>query len=141
ISNPKPQSRFGIWDLRFGSSRGARSTLRFRLAFWNTVGLLLLGAATLLGLRQGLHVTLSRELTRLTAEEADDVALEVERDGPGAATVAATLDRKARSFIDREWFGQVLGPDGGVRAQSPTVPALGWPGDPPATPFDLGGFR
>jgi signal transduction histidine kinase len=124
-----------------GRSDRLFATLRFRLTFWNTVGLLLFGAATLVGLRQGLHVTLSRELTRLTAEEAADVALEVERDGPDAAAVAATLDRKARSFIDREWFGQVLASDGRILAESSTVPALDWPNGADVVPFDLGGFR
>src|SRR3954453_23839601 len=93
------------------------STLRFRLTFWNTVGLLLLGAATLVGLRQGLHVTLSRELNRLTVEDAAEVALEVGRARPDLSAVAAALDRKARSHADRDWFGQVVGADGQVLAQ------------------------
>lgn len=124
-----------------GRSERPFATLRFRLTFWNTVGLLLLGAATLVGLRQGLHVTLSRELSRLTVEEADELALEVGRSGPTAAAVADVLDRKARTAADRAWFGQVVGPGGEVLATSPAVPDLPWPAEPPAQPFDLGGFR
>src|SRR3954471_10633481 len=100
------------------------STLRFRLTFWNTVGLLLLGAATLVGLRQGLHVTLSRELDRLTVEDTAEIALEVERAGSGLTDVTAALDRKARSNADRAWFGQVVGPEGQVLAQAGRVPNL-----------------
>src|SRR4051794_39143069 len=124
-----------------GHSDRPFATLRFRLAFWNTVGLLLLGAATLVGLRQGLHVTLSRELSRLTAEEAADLALEVQRAGPAAASVAELIDRKARTAVDRDWFGQVVGPAGRPRAASPSVPDLPWPAEPPEGPFDLDGFR
>jgi heavy metal sensor kinase len=123
------------------------STLRFRLTFWNTVGLLLLGAGTLVGLRQGLHVTLSRDLSRLTVEDAAEVALVVDRYYPDVAAVSGALDRKARSHTDRGWFGQVLDGGGGVVAESDAAPALAWPaGDPlrgyPADgPFDLGKYR
>jgi heavy metal sensor kinase len=116
-------------------------SLRFRLTFWNTVGLLLLAAAILIGLREGLRVHLSAELSRLTVEEATEVAHAVERDGPASAAVAQGLDTKAASHIDRGWFGQVLGPDGRVLAQSPGAPALNWPEGPTDGPIDLGGFR
>src|SRR5437764_15301677 len=91
----------GRFDRFFGS-------LRFRLTFWNTVGLVLLGAGTLIGLRQGLAVTLSRELNRLTADDAAEVELIIERYYPDVTAVAGQLDRKARSHADRGWFGQVL---------------------------------
>jgi two-component system, OmpR family, heavy metal sensor histidine kinase CusS len=116
-------------------------TLRFRLTFWNTVGLLLFGAATLVGLRAGLGLTLSRELARLTAEDAAEVILAVDRATPTQPALAGFLDRKAQSHSDRDWFGQVLGPDGAVIAASESAPALPWPADPPPGPFDLGGYR
>src|SRR5581483_11330975 len=106
-------------------------TLRFRLTFWNTVGLLLLGAATLVGLRAGLGLTLSRELNRLTVEHA----------APTPAALAEFLDRKAQSHSDRDWFGAVLGPGGAVIAASDSTPNLPWPAAPPAGPFDLAGYR
>ena len=53
-----------------------------------------------------------------------------------------TLDRKARSYIDRDWFGQVLGPTATYWPQAPRAPTLDWPPDPPhGEPFDLGGYR
>src|SRR5437660_4459229 len=116
-------------------------TLRFRLTFWNTVGLVLLGAATLVGLREGLRLTLSHELDRLLAEDALEVALAVERSAANPAAVAETLQRKAQSHADRDWFGLVLGPDGAVALHSPGAPDLAWPVVPGPEPFDLGAYR
>jgi signal transduction histidine kinase len=117
-------------------------SLRFRLTFWNTIGLLLLGAGTLVGLRQGLHLTLSRELNRLTLEDSTGLAARLaERPIEDSATLAAGLNRKARSCADRDWFGQVLGSDGHVLAESTGAPALDWPDAPTGVPFDLGGYR
>jgi two-component system heavy metal sensor histidine kinase CusS len=125
----------GRFDRFFGS-------LRFRLTFWNTVGLLLLGAGTLVGLRQGLHLTLSRELNRLTVEDSTGLAARLaERPIEAPATLTAGLNRKARSCADRDWFGQVLGSDGRVLAESTGAPDLDWPDAPTGVPFDLGGYR
>jgi signal transduction histidine kinase len=125
----------GRFDRFFGS-------LRFRLTFWNTVGLLLLGAGTLVGLRQGLHLTLSRELNRLTVEDSTGLAARLaERPIEAPATLTAGLNRKARSCADRDWFGQVLGSDGHVLAESTGAPDLDWPDAPTGVPFDLGEYR
>jgi heavy metal sensor kinase len=125
-----------------GRSERLFGSLRFRLTFWNTVGLLLLGAGTLVGLRQGLHLTLSRELSRLTVEDATGLASRLaERPIDDSATLAAGLNRKARSCADRDWFGQVLGADGTIIAESTGAPALDWPAEPTGAPFDLGGYR
>jgi heavy metal sensor kinase len=127
-----PSGRFNRF---FGS-------LRFRLTFWNTVGLLLLGAGTLVGLRQGLHLTLSRELNRLTVEDSTALAARLtERPIENPATLTAGLNRKARSCADRDWFGQVLAPDGHILAESTGAPTLDWPDAPTSVPFDLGGYR
>ncbi len=116
-------------------------TLRFRLAFWNTVGLLLLGVGTLVGLREGLRYTLSGELDRLLNEDAQEVALDVERFHPDAAAVTGALERKARSHADRDWFGQVLDGQGRILSQSSSAPDLPWPPAPGAAALDLGGYR
>src|SRR5262249_32178991 len=92
-------------------------TLRYRLTYWNTVGLLLLGAGTLVGLREGLRYTLSGELNRLLTEDALEVALVVERFHPDAAAITGALERKARSHADRDWFAQVLDAEGSVLYQ------------------------
>jgi signal transduction histidine kinase len=105
---------------------------------------LLLGAGTLVGLRQGLHLTLSRELNRLTVEDATGLASRLaERPIEDPATLAAGLNRKARSCADRGYFAQVLGPDGQVLAESESNPAssLVWPDESTGIPFDLGEYR
>lgn len=119
----------------------ALGTLRFRLTFWNTIGLLVLSTLTLVGLRQGLYFTLSRELNRLTIDDGADVALVVERLWPDQTAIFQALERKAQNHSDRDWFGQVLNADGRILAQSPSSPLLGWPGNENGTPQDLDGFR
>src|SRR5580704_15671144 len=129
--------------------RSARSdrlfgSLRFRLTFWNTVGLLLLGAGTLVGLRHGLYLTLSRELNRLTVEDANGLSSRLaERPIDDHDAMVAGLNRKARSCADRGYFAQVLGPDGLVLAESESTPAtsLVWPVEATSNPFDLGEYR
>jgi heavy metal sensor kinase len=116
-------------------------SLRYRLALWNTVGLLLLGAATLVGLRQGLYVTLSRDLNRVTGEDATLLAGRLTARPPlDGATLSEGLNRKAASCADRGWFGQVITSDG-VFAESQSAPVLDWPSGPMAVPFDLGEYR
>src|SRR5690242_14335312 len=117
------------------------ATLRFRLTFWNTLVLWLLGAATLVGLREGLYYTLSNELNRLLGEDAREVGLVLEQFHPDAAAVDGALERKARGHADRDWFAQVLTPDGRLLYESPGVPALGWPASPEPRPFDRGDYR
>jgi two-component system heavy metal sensor histidine kinase CusS len=128
--------------MRSGRSDRLFRSLRFRLTFWNTVGLLLLGAGTLVGLRQGLHLTLSRELNRLTVEDATGLASRLaERPIDDQATMTAGLNRKARSCADRGYFSQVIGSDGLVMAESANAPPLDWPAEPAGAPFDLGEYR
>jgi heavy metal sensor kinase len=104
------------------------------------VGLLLLGAGTMVGLREGLRVTLSRELNRFTFEDVDAVTLGVKR-YPDPTALAEMLNRKARIDADRDWFGQVLGPDGRVIAESADAPKLDWPAVAAKEPFDLSDYR
>jgi heavy metal sensor kinase len=117
------------------------ATLRFRLTFWNTLVLWLLGAATLIGLREGLRYTLSNELNRLLDEDAREVGLVLEQFHPDAAAVDGALERKARGHADRDWFAQVLTPSGRLLYESPGVPALDWPASPEPRPFNRGDYR
>lgn len=116
-------------------------TLRFRLTFWNTIGLLVLSTLTLVGLRQGLYFTLSRELNRLTIDDGADVVLVVERLWPDRTAILEALERKAQNHADREWFGQVLNADGRILAESRDSPLLRWSDIENGTPRDLDGFR
>ena len=86
--------------------RSARSdrlfgSLRFRLTFWNTVGLLLLGAGTLVGLRQGLYLTLSRELNRLTVGGFFEIALVTSCALPTVLGSYAFFAGRARKHLSR----------------------------------------
>jgi heavy metal sensor kinase len=113
--------------MRSGRRDGLFGTLRFRLTFWNSVVIVLLFGLASLGVRQGLSFTLMRELDRLLDEDALEVSLAVQKFAPDWETVGGMLDRRTQSHQDRGWFGQVLGPDGAVRAASPSVPADGLP--------------
>ncbi len=134
--------------MHFGRADGVSGTLRFRLAFWNTAVLLLLVAATLAGLRAALAWTLLRELDRLLAEDATEVALMLRDHHADRERLAEELERKARSHTEDGWFVQVFAPDGGVLVASrttppprPSPPARGGGGAAPRQAFTAGGSR
>jgi signal transduction histidine kinase len=127
--------------MRPGPSERLFGSLRFRLAFWNTVGLLVICGGALVGIREGLWLTLSRKLNGITLEDADALTYATRRYLPDERALGEMLNRKAKIDGDRHWFGQVLAPDGRLIGQSDTTPPLNWPTAVPSDPLDIGQFR
>lgn len=127
------------------SARRSRwpASLRFRLTFWNTVAILVLLTVTLVGVREGLRLTMLAELDRLLMDDADEVGLIVERFRPDWTAVADALDRRARSHADRGWFAQLLDDGDRILAASADAPALMFPigSRTPNQPYDAGPDR
>jgi signal transduction histidine kinase len=88
-------------------SRLARS-LRFRLTAWNTGAILLLTVATLVGVREGLRLTLMGELDQRLVEDGEEVRLLLERFGPEANASTNALTRMALVREPSGWFVQVF---------------------------------
>src|SRR6478672_11032753 len=88
------------------------ASLRFRLAFWNTLAIVLLLAGALVGVREGLRLTLLAELDVLLRDDAAEAALLVARYRPDWAAVADALERKASTHTDRGWFAQLYDASG-----------------------------
>ncbi len=97
-------------------------SLRFRLSFWNSLVLILLVGLTLLGLLAGMGYALEHELDLLLTEDATEMVMMVERLYPNWDAIAEEMSRKALSHDEREWFGQILGPDGTLMRKTQSVP-------------------
>lgn len=113
--------------MRWARREATDRSLRFRLTFWNAAVLLLLAAATLLGVRAGLKYTLSRELDLLLDEDAREVKLVIERYYPNWGQITEVLERKALTHNERAWFGQVLAVNGAVLRSSTGTPEFQLP--------------
>jgi hypothetical protein len=99
-------------------------TLRFRLTFWNTTGILVLVLTMLLCMREGLRWSLQRELDALLQQDFDEVRRVLERFYPDRAQIKEQLDRKAISHKARAWFAQVVAPGGREDLATTGVPEL-----------------
>jgi heavy metal sensor kinase len=83
-------------------------TLRFRLTFWNTAVVLLMVVATLVGVREGLRLSLLHETDELLLEDAVEVRLTIEQLSPDVDQIQKELDRMAQSHTHRGLFVQAL---------------------------------
>ncbi|MBI5761724.1 MAG: HAMP domain-containing histidine kinase [Planctomycetales bacterium] len=75
-------------------------TLRLRLTLWNTAIVLLMVVATLIGVREGLRLSLLHETDELLLEDALEVRLTVEQ-ADDLDHIHQELDRKAQSHTHR----------------------------------------
>lgn len=107
--------RFGRLDIQFQS-------LRFRLAAWNTVVVLLMIVVTLLAVREGLRLTLTRELDQLLDEDALEIQLAVEEFYPDWDLIREEINRKEIGHAHRSLFVQVLDQNGASLLASSKVP-------------------
>src|SRR4051812_31332527 len=118
------------------------SSLRFRLTFWNTGGILVLVLVLLLGIRQGLRYTLQHEMDTLLGEDVDEVRLLVERHHPHWPRIKEELDRKAVSHKARSWYARIFSAQGEVWLETIGAPAqLIPPDEAPTRPANAGGYR
>jgi signal transduction histidine kinase len=83
-------------------------TLRFRLAVWNAVVVLLTAVATLLGLRQGVRWALLHEMDQILVEDIEEVSLALRQlRGDEFDVLTDELARKAEGHRQHGWFVQL----------------------------------
>jgi heavy metal sensor kinase len=110
--------------MRYGLLRHLPPTLRFRLTFWNAVGIVVLVGTALWGVRQGVLWTLVSELDAVLGEDVKEVQLTIDRLGPNWEEVASELGPKIDSNRDRGWFARIYSPKGELLWSSPEAPEL-----------------
>jgi heavy metal sensor kinase len=123
---------------------GALRTLRFRLAAWNAAIIILTAVVTLVGVRQGVHHALLKELDQVLADNVREVVSTV-NDAPedGLQPITEYLTRMAESHERHAWYVKLFNPSGDriwaspqARADTPQVPiGVG------SAPVSVEGFR
>ena len=103
--------------------RSPLRTLRFRLMVWNALVVVVTGVVMLVGLREGVRITLLHELDQLLAEDAHEVELAL-RQYPNTDSEALReqLDRKALGHAQHQWFVQLSDAENRVLYQSRHAP-------------------
>ncbi|MEW4527369.1 HAMP domain-containing sensor histidine kinase [Maioricimonas sp. JC845] len=90
-------------------------TLRFRLAVWSALVVVLTAGVTLLGLRQGVQWALLHEMDQILLEDVQEIALALEETGPGDFPLLVDdLERKALGHKHHGWFVELRDASGGI---------------------------
>ncbi len=92
-------------------------SLRFRLMVWNAVVVIVTACVTLVALREGVRITLVRELDQLLQEDLREIeiALNAHED---KATLYEQLDRKDSGHAQHKWFAELIHDDGSIEYES-----------------------
>jgi two-component system heavy metal sensor histidine kinase CusS len=99
------------------------TTLRLRLAAWNSAVVLLAILAALLGVRLGLRWAIFAEADAVLRGEVREVAIALRDQYPDIDAVVAELRRKAIGHQERGWFTLLLSGDGRTIWKSASCPA------------------
>ena len=98
-------------------------TLRFRLAAWNAVVVILTAVVTLIGLRQGVRWAILHEMDVILTEDAAEIALGLQQlPASEFDQLTQELTRKAVGHRHHGWFVQLLAEDGSIVWQSDDAP-------------------
>ncbi|QDU37544.1 Signal transduction histidine-protein kinase BaeS [Maioricimonas rarisocia] len=90
-------------------------TLRFRLAVWNALVVVLTAGVTLLGLRQGVQWALLHEMDQILIEDVHEIALALEETRPDDfGALIDDLERKALGHKHHGWFVELRTAKGDV---------------------------
>ncbi|MCB9927431.1 MAG: HAMP domain-containing protein, partial [Planctomycetaceae bacterium] len=90
---------------------------------WNALVVVITGCVTLVGLREGVRITLLHELDQLLAEDAHEVELALRRyPDPESAALREQMDRKSVGHAQHQWFVQLYDPQKGVLYRSLHAP-------------------
>src|SRR6516225_4575235 len=129
--------------MRFGPVKHLSRTLRFQLTFWNTIAILVLVAATLWGVREGLRWTLLNEMDKALAEDIREVQHIVERSYPDLDEIRKELEDKAASHSARSWYVRIFKTDGTDYWHNQDAPELHMPivSVVQHGPYNRGGYR
>jgi heavy metal sensor kinase len=117
-------------------------TLRFRLMLWNAFAVIVTGVAILLCVREGVRVTLVRDLDRILEEDLKEITLGfVEETGIDWDLLTDELDRKARGHEFHGWFVQFYDATGKTVWSSANTPRLAGLGQLESAPRAVGNYR
>jgi len=83
-------------------------SLRFRLASWNTLMVLLTIVATLVGIREGSRLMLLRDNLDLLEDDAQELALAIAQFHPDMQAIFDEMDRKTKGHEHRQLFVQLF---------------------------------
>lgn len=102
-------------------------THRFQLTVWNTVTSLLLVVLTLVGLREGLRLSLWNEADHQLVEDAAEVKLTIEQLYPDLQQIHDELNRKAVSHTHRGLYIRIFAENGDGLWNSANFPNVYYP--------------
>jgi signal transduction histidine kinase len=118
--------------MRYEQLRATFRSLRFRLTAWNTAVVLLTVLLALFGVREGLRLSLMRELELSLLDDSVEVSLAVEQFYPDLDQAYKEMQRKVVGHEDRDLFVQLLAADGKALWSSENTPPLEQISLPPA---------
>ena len=118
-------------------------TLRFRMAAWNAVVVILTAVVTLLGLRQGVRWAILHEMDTILTEDAAEIALGLQqRPSSEFDQLTEDLHRKAIGHRHHGWFVHLLAEDGSIVWQSdPAHAGIAAPAGETLSPTTIGNVR
>ena len=102
-------------------SRSVTRSLRFRLMIWNAAVVLTTACVTLVALREGVRITLLRELDQLLREDLREIQIALS-EHEDSEVLREQLDRKATGHAQHQWFAELVGDDGRMHYQSVHAP-------------------
>lgn len=120
------------------AKRSWTRTLRFRLMVWNALVVVVTAFVILAGLREGVRITLIRELDQVLAEDASEIGLALSKyKSAESALLREQLDRKDTGRAQHKWFAQLIDGEGRVLFATSHAPGL----QPFAEPRTVGEWR
>src|SRR5690606_20574821 len=116
--------------MSFAALKQVTQTLRFRLMAWNAVVVLLTSLGILIGVREGLRISLLSEMDQVLRQDAIEIDLAVrEQRLANLSEVHEGLNRKARGHHQDGWFVQLLDLQRREMFASENTPPLQLPDD------------
>src|SRR5262245_14231772 len=107
----------------FERLRSRARSLRARLMLWNAGAVLLTATAVLVGVREGVHLALLREMDQVLRADLREIELSLgDPHFTGIAALQTALERKAEGHEYHGWFVQFLGGDGRPTWSSANTP-------------------
>lgn len=96
-------------------------SLRFRLMVWNAVVVIVTACVTLIALREGVHITLIREMDQVLQEDLNEIAIALTAH-ENQQTLHDQLDRKDAGHAQHDWFAELVNSDGEIQYRSEHAP-------------------
>lgn len=104
------------------SNKPFMRSLRFRLMIWNAAVVLMTACVTLVALREGVRITLLRELDQQLREDLREIEIAL-GEHEASADLYEQLNRRAAGHAQHQWFAELVGVDGRIHYQSVHAPS------------------